>query len=146
MRFRPLNEEQQRIARQIEQLLLDRGDWVPDKELVERYEIGERQLRADDLVGRPGLLDDFAISSSRGFKHLNIATVEERLKAKHKKRRTAIAYFRSIQRQEIATRNCLKGIRPMVVERHTGQVLLGLKMVHKAPPCAHFAPRRVQTP
>lgn len=136
MRTRPLNPELRQIASQIELFLLDRAGWVPDAELITKFGIGERQLRADDMVGRPGLLDEFAISSSAGFKHLSLTTVEERLKSKHRKRRTAIAFFRSIQRQEAATRNCLQGRRPYLVERHTGQVLLGLQ---EPRPCVHVA-------
>ena len=143
MRFRPLPEEMQAVARQIEVFLLTQTDWVPDKVLEERYGIGERQLRADDLVGRPGLLEEFAISSGKGFKHLSLATVDERLKAKHRVRRTAISYLRRWQRQDAAIHNCVKGLRPQVVERQSGQILLGLQEPRR---CAHVGPRAVQSP
>lgn len=130
-----------RMAGQIEVFLLIQRDWVPEKVLVEHFGIRDRLLRADDKVGRVGLLDDFAVSCELGFKHVNLLTVQDRIRAKHRIRRHWVAEMRKERRQQRAIENARVGLRPHQVERHTGQCLLGLQ---EPRPSAHVGPCAAQ--
>lgn len=117
------------VARQIEVYLLAQRDWVPVVDLVVRFGIRERLLRADDGVARGGLLDGFAVSSPKGFKHASLVTTDEWLAIKHRLQRHAVAEIRKLRTWVKARRNCLQGPQPSLVERHSGQLLLPLPSV-----------------
>ena len=113
------------LATRIEMFLLLRGDWVPVSEICQHFSIPERILRADGK--RRPLCRHFAISSStHGLKHISLATVKERIRAKHKPRKILIAAARAQRDYDLALHNCLTGKRPDQTERHTGQSLLPL--------------------
>jgi hypothetical protein len=65
------------LSEQIEQLLLDRRDWVTSKEIVARFGLpDDRPLRQVD--GEPGACSHIAISRpGKGFKHIECATSAE---------------------------------------------------------------------
>lgn len=82
------------LENQIEQYLLDYpGDgWVKSKVLCDRFGVTERQLRA--VGGQQGLCSAFAISSDKGFKHVEKASTREWLRFKNRMRRHAIGELR----------------------------------------------------
>lgn len=104
----------------------EQNRWVPGEEICERFGVSERHLRAD--ADRAGLLDDFAVSSSKpgahGFKHHCWLPTAEWLPIKHRLRRHAIAEFRKVGRWDRGRTHCLttaRTPRPVLIERHTGQ-------------------------
>lgn len=113
------------LARQIELHLLAAGDWIPTADLCARFCIRERALRQDGR--RPGLLDQFAVSSTRngesGFIHHRHLPTRDWLRIKHRLRRHAISELRKLRAWRIGRHNCLEGLRPHLAERHTGQLL-----------------------
>jgi hypothetical protein len=112
------------LAAQIEQYLLTRAEWVPAREICQRFGISdERSLRA--TADRPGLLDLFAVSSSAGFKHHRHLPTDEWLPIKHRLRRHAIAELRKAARWTRSRHNILTSRAP-TYERHTGQIILPL--------------------
>jgi len=111
------------LAADIELWLLTRGDWVSAEEICQRFSIRPRMLRADG--DRAGLLDQFAVSSTKegGYKHIALISGDEFRRLDHRLRRHAIAELRRSKLWRRARRNCLTGRAP-TVERHTGQGLL----------------------
>lgn len=63
--------------------------WVKSRELCDRFDISERQLR--QVGTRAGLASEFAISGDKGFKHVSLATQTEYKRFKHRLRRHAIS-------------------------------------------------------
>jgi len=59
----------------IEDYLRKQRRWVPARELMERFGVPERALRA--VGDQPGLCTRIAISSKHGFKHIAVATDAE---------------------------------------------------------------------
>lgn len=114
------------LAAQIEMHLLTRGTWVSTLDLCERFGIKERQLRQDGR--RAGLLDAFAVSSTRGgesgFIHHRHLPTAAWLPIKHRLRRHAISELRKLRTWSLARTRCLTGKRPDLREIHTGQLLL----------------------
>lgn len=114
------------IARQIELHLLAAGDWISTADLCARFGIKERALRQDGR--RPGLLDQFAVSSTRGgesgFIHHRHLPTPAWLPIKHRLRRHAISELRKLRAWTKARARCLTGLRPDLREVHTGQGLL----------------------
>lgn len=109
-------------ATRVEMLLLARADWVSVTDISQACSIDERLLRADGR--RRPLCSRFAISSStKGIKHIRFATVKERIKYKHARLRTLIAYRRALDDYNTALHNCLTGKKPEIIERHTGQMV-----------------------
>lgn len=113
-------------AAQIELFLLAAGTWVPTAEICARFDIQERALRA--AGEKPGLLDAFAVSSTKngqhGFCHHRFVERTDWLKTKHRLRRHAIAELRKVRAWDRARQNCLTGRRPELVEKHTGQLVM----------------------
>lgn len=114
------------LAAQIEIHLLAQGGWVPVQDICNRFALKERALRQDGH--RPGLLDAFAVSSTRGgesgyIHHRHLPTTEW-LKIKHRLRRHALAELRKLRAWTTGRHNCLTGKKPILQERHTGQLLL----------------------
>lgn len=116
------------LASRVEIYLLARADWVPVLDLVNHFGIRERLLRADETSGRSGLMDGFAVSSPKGFKHASLVSTDEWLAIKHRLQRHAVSEIRKLRAWVRARRNCLQGLRPELVERHTGQGLLPLAL------------------
>jgi hypothetical protein len=118
--------EAKALASQIELHLLAAGDWISTTDLCQRFGIRERSLRQDGR--RPGLLDGFAVSSTRGgqsgFCHHRHLPTKEWLPIKHRLRRHAISELRKLRAWTNARTRCLTGQRPTLQERHTGQLLL----------------------
>jgi hypothetical protein len=114
------------LAAQIEIFLLTKGTWVPTAEICERFSIKERMLRQDGR--RAGLLDCFAVSSTRGgesgFIHHRHLETAAWLPIKHRLRRHAVAELRKLKAWTQARARCLTGKRPDLQEVHTGQGLL----------------------
>jgi hypothetical protein len=108
------------LQAQIEQFLLEAGDWVPGEVLAARFMINERHFRADGKI--PGLVSKIAIFSCGGLKHLRHSTVKERLACKHRLRKEIISRVRRERWLQEGTRNCLNG----QTELHTGQDVLPL--------------------
>jgi len=114
------------LAKQIEVYLLERGTWVPARELEERFGVDQRKLRAQS--GNPGLCSVFAISSSaHGYKHVRCATDEEFLEAHKTDRKTVASRFITLRQRANYRKNCLTGDRQHAFEVHSGQGFLGLK-------------------
>ncbi len=113
-------------AAQIELFLLAAGTWVPTAEICARFGIKQRLLRADK--DRPGLLDEFAVSSTRngesGFIHQNNLPTPQFLAIKHRITRHAIGEIRKVRTWTQARTRCLTGKRPELVEKHTGQLVM----------------------
>ncbi|MEI6494386.1 MAG: hypothetical protein WCO94_17705 [Verrucomicrobiota bacterium] len=113
------------LAAEIEALLLSAGGFVPTRQICERFGIPERRLRQDD--DRPGLLDEFAVSSTRekqsGYIHHKFLPTSDWLPIKHRLLGHGVAEIRRVRKWEAARRNCLTGKRPGLVERHTGQLV-----------------------
>lgn len=116
------------LATQIEAYLLARGGWVPAIEICKRFSIPDRLLRQDGR--RPGLLDNCAVSSTRGgqsgFIHHRFLPTEQWLPIKHRLLRHGISEIRRVRRWDQARRNILSGPRTELTEAHTGQTLLPL--------------------
>lgn len=110
----------------IELYLLQAGGFVPTSVLCAVFEIPARRLRQDD--DRPGLLDEFAVSSTRegesGYIHQRFVDQDEWQHIESRLRRHSIAQLRRVQRWRKARHNILTGKRPDLRERHTGQLLL----------------------
>jgi hypothetical protein len=115
----------QDLAHRIEIHLLQAGGWVSTRLLCQVFQISERSLRQTGT--RPGLLDAFAVSSTRsdqaGYIHHKFLPTREWLPIKHRLRRHAIAELRRVRRWDIARKNCLTGKHPFQTERHTGQLV-----------------------
>lgn len=113
------------LAAQIEVFLLTKGTWVPTAEICQRFGIKERLLRQDGR--RAGLLDAFAVSSTRGgesgFIHHRHLETAAWLPIKHRLRRHAVAELRKLRAWTQARARCLTGKRPELIERHTGQLV-----------------------
>lgn len=120
----PLTPMQSDIQIQIENLLLERQDWVSSKELCSRFGCKDRQLRMqnDSL----GLCSGFAISGDAGFKHVALASREEWLHFKHRLRKHGIQELvrvrlldrkRQVLTREIKTQN-------LIAEKVSGQLLM----------------------
>jgi sugar phosphate isomerase/epimerase len=110
------------VSADIERFLLERGGWVKAAEICARFSVTERQLRQVD--DRPGLCTSFAISlSSRGFKHVALATGMEWLHAKHAARREAFARLRRVKEWTTARSNTTNVLRCGLFEKDTGQGL-----------------------
>lgn len=114
------------LAQQIEDHLLAAGGWVSKRQICETFGIPERRTRADG--DRPGLLDDFAVSSTcegkSGFIHHNFLPTAEYLPVKHRVRRHAIAELRKTRRWEHARKNRFVGTFPDQRELFTDQATL----------------------
>lgn len=113
------------LALEIEVHLLAAGGWVSTRQICARFSITERSLRQD--AGRPGLLDNFAVSSTRegasGYIHHRFLDTPHWLPIKHRMRRHAIAELRRVRRWDRARKNCRTGAPPEIMERHTGQLV-----------------------
>jgi len=113
------------LENQVEAFLLSVGGWVSKLQICDRFGIPERRTRADD--DRPGLLDNFAVSSTRegqsGFIHNKFLPTKDYLPIKHRIKRHAIGELRKTRRWDAARSNCLTGKRPGMMERHTGQLV-----------------------
>lgn len=113
-------------AAQIEIFLLTRATWVSTREICGHFDLPERALRADGE--RPGLLDGFAVSSTRGgesgYIHHRYLPPAEWLPIKHRLRRHAIAELRKVRAWDRGRQNTLAGKRPDLRELHTNQLLL----------------------
>jgi hypothetical protein len=115
------------LATQIEMHLLAAGGWVSTRDICARFGIAERRLRQD--AARPGLLDAFAVSSTRegqsGYIHHRHLDTPDWLPIKHRLRRHAISELRRARSWDRARRNIHTGQHPRI-ERHTGQAILAL--------------------
>ena len=107
------------MTAQIELFLLDAADWVPARVICARFAIDERSLRASGE--RAGLLDDFAVSSDKGYKHVRNLTAAEVEAVEHRLRSHAVSQFQKRRRWRRARRNNFAGLTPHKFERHTGQ-------------------------
>jgi hypothetical protein len=106
-------------------LLTAPGDgWVKSQMLCERFQITERQLRK--VGDRDGLCSDFAISSDKGFKHIEKATTREWLSFKHRMRGHAIAEMVRTRNLDRRRANVFKTIkRPVFTfQKDSGQGVL----------------------
>ena len=114
------------LAARIELYLLQAGGFVPTREICERFEIAERNLRAKG--GEAGLLDDFAVSSTAqgqsGFIHHRHLPEEAFSSIAGRIRQHGIAELRKIKHWKQARHNVLTGKRPDLREVHSGQMLL----------------------
>jgi len=110
----------------IEQHLLTSAGsgWIKSSELCERFAISERQLRK--VGDRDGLASDFAISSDKGFKHIERATTREWLAFKHRMRQHAIAEMVRTRNLDRRRASVIKSvIRPaFTFQKDTGQGVL----------------------
>jgi hypothetical protein len=111
------------LALQIDTWLRTQNRWVSAEEICERFGIvRDRLLRADG--DRDGLLDDFAVSSSRlGFKHVRLLTTTEWIKAKAKMRRHGVREIRKTMKWDRARFRETTFV-PEPLEIATGQRLL----------------------
>ncbi len=112
------------LTPQLESYLLERGDWVKSREICDRFEVTERQLRAVD--DRPGLCTMIAISGNKGFKHISLATPaewQEHYMRERKHNIMALINLRAKRRLRMTMTRQVK--RPaLVFERDSGQILM----------------------
>lgn len=110
------------LKKNIEQHLLQRGDWVTTQELESLFGITERQLRkkSDDA----GLCSDFAISGDKGFKHVSVATTAEWLRFKHRLAKHAIAELVRVKALDKKRHAVTRVTKAAVFEKDTPQTLL----------------------
>ena len=103
----------------IEAYLLAAKGWVGGDELCAAFNVTKRDLRARDE--RPGLCGEFAISSHKGFRHIDHATDAEFEGSCERRRRHAMNELRSVklQRHRRANRR-----RVVVFEDGGNQALL----------------------
>jgi len=111
----------------IEQYLLNApGDgWVKASDLVMLFDLGtDRALRA--IGYQEGLCSAFAISSDKGFKHVERATPTEYRRFKHRLRKHAIGELRRTSRLDRRrNQTTITTKRPAFTrEKDTGQGLL----------------------
>jgi len=111
------------LAAQIEAFLLLEARWVPALEICLRFHISQRSLRASHR--RPGLLDDFAVSSKKGHKHTSLLTTAEYLPYKHKMLRHSLSQIRKIKKWDAGRHKQLTK-KPLLIERHNGQGVMPL--------------------
>jgi hypothetical protein len=115
------------LQSEIESFLLGLASWCPAEVIVERFGVPERRLRADGR--RPGLLDGFAVSSTRnganGYIHHKFLPTEEWLPIKHRLRKHAVAELRRVKVWSQARARVLMPA-PQPTERHTGQLVMAL--------------------
>jgi len=117
------------LQAQIERLLLDRRDWVSTEELCSMFCVKERQLRQTD--DEPGLCSSFAISRTShggGFKHIHLATREEWICFKHKKRKHGISELRNTAYLDKERSNATRFYHCIEYQRDTGQGLLPMEV------------------
>ena len=114
------------LATRIELHLLQAGGFVPTREICDKFDIPERNLRAKG--GEPGMLDDFAVSSTAagqsGFIHHRHLPEEAFASIAGRIRSHGIAELRKIKHWRQARHNVLTGKRPDLREVHSGQLLL----------------------
>ncbi len=114
------------LAAQIEQFLLDRGDWVPVSEICQRFALPERRLRA--LGDRDGLLDHCAISDSkRGLIHIGLVNSRDYRSISGRLLRHGVREIRKVRNWRAARHRQRRGIPPMQYTLE-GQALLGLRI------------------
>ena len=111
----------------IELYLLQANGFVSTTELCERFSItSPRLLRA--AGGHPGLLDEFAVSSTRsneaGFIHHRHLPDADWYKIEERLRSHAISELRKVKWWRQGRHNVLTGKRPDLREVHGGQMLL----------------------
>jgi len=110
----------------IESYLSERGDWVKSRELCERFEVTERQLRAVD--DRPGLCTMIAISGNKGFKHISLATSAEWDEHYARERKHNIMALKNLRAKRRLRMTLTRQLQNLVVERESGQILMaGIK-------------------
>lgn len=101
------------LASEIEAWLLELGSWVPAAAIVERFGVPERQLRADGV--RPGLLDAFAVSSTRnnhsGFIHHKFLPTADWLPIKHRLIKHALGELRRARAWDAARRRIRRPVQ-----------------------------------
>jgi hypothetical protein len=116
------------LVGQIELYLLDRADWVPTREICERFGVRDRQLRRDGK--RKGLIDHCAVSSTNngenGFIHHRFLPTEDYLPIKHGRLKHAISEIRKVRDWDSGRLRVKTGKPPAQYETLTGQSLLPL--------------------
>ncbi len=114
------------LAQEIEAHLKAAHGWVSKLQICQEFRVNERRLRADG--DRPGLLDDFAVSSTRegqsGFIHNDFLPTADYLPIKHRIKRHAIAELRKTRRWDSSRKNRFVGTFPDQIERFTKQATL----------------------
>ncbi|NCC52822.1 MAG: hypothetical protein EOM20_16625 [Spartobacteria bacterium] len=111
------------IRDHIETYLLEKKGWVKSAELVARFDVKDRALRA--VGDSPGLCSTFAISGDQGFKHIANATTREWLRFKHRMIKHAIAEFTRLRKLSDRRANVTKHQKSTFqYEQDTGQGIL----------------------
>ena len=108
----------------LEMWLLSQPCWVPAAEICERFQIEERHLRAKGK--NPGVCDAFAVSSSKGYKHVRHLSTEEFEQAVQITTAVALSYLRKGKRWEVARHRPLTGSQKALFEKATGQGVMPL--------------------
>ena len=109
------------MEKQIEAFLLEVKDWVLAQVICARFTLTERALRAHN--GKPGVLDNFAVSSDKGYKHISLFTQEEFLERCHTIRRHGIGELRKTRLWKKVRARIQKPATPYRLDP-TGQTLL----------------------
>jgi len=105
----------------IERHLFDSRKWVTTDEICARFNVTPRALRT---VGtRPGLASAFAISSDKGYRHIEHSSRLEWRVFKHRLRRHAIAELRRVSVLQRARNRQTIQRRGATLEKETGQLL-----------------------
>lgn len=119
---------QEAITTEIEIFLLQAGGFVATREICDQFQISKRSLRQDE--GRPGLLDDFAVSSTNagesGYIHHRHLANDQWSRVEKRMRDHGVSELRRVRRWRKARHNILTGKRPDLREVHTGQAILPL--------------------
>jgi hypothetical protein len=114
------------LEQRIEEYLLEApGDgWVDARQLCVNFDIDERRLR--NKGNTQGLCSRFAISRSKGFKHVNRASAVEFKRFKHGMRKHAIAQLRRVRDLEHRRHQVTTAIDSptIITEKDTGQILM----------------------
>ena len=112
------------LATNIEKFLLDNRRWVKSDELCHHFGVRQRQLRA--LGDQPGICSEFAISSDKGFKHVQHATNDEFQHSYRRVRRHAIFELIGARRRRRYRQRLLLSKPEPLHEKVTGQAVMAL--------------------
>ena len=108
------------LSAQIEQFLRDEKRWISTGEIVNRFGVSERELRA--VGDKPGLCTEFAISGNSGFKHVEHASDAEFDRFYQRGRAHGIRQL--VRLRKLARRRKSHLAKPKPAQTRDGQFLL----------------------
>lgn len=117
------------LSADIETFLLERREWVKTGELIARFGINERELRA--VGDAPGLCTEFAISGNGGFKHVEACSETEFDRFYGRMRSHGIRQL--VRLRKLARRRKSHVTKPTPPQTRDGQLLNAIFMTTNQP-------------